>query len=123
MHTFIDENLSNSYVRHEGRVRKENYNGKEELKNYIGIIHTAYSDWKVEAKEMHVVGNKVYSIWHASGTNDGKWLELNPTGKSISLDGFLITEIENGKIVEEWSYWNEGKLWVQLGFQVSPPSN
>jgi predicted ester cyclase len=47
--------------------------------------------------------------------------ELPATGKKIHMSGIYIYLIANGKIAEEWTYFNLLSYYQQLGFTLTPP--
>ncbi len=72
---------------------------------YLSVVHwlrSGFSDvqWKLE--EMLEEGNKIAVRWTCSGTHDGHFMGLNPTGKhfSITVMNFYYFD-ENGKIIND----------------------
>ncbi|MGO9276060.1 MAG: ester cyclase [Streptosporangiaceae bacterium] len=45
-----------------------------------------------------------------------------PTGKSVYVDGQLLSHIVDGKFVEEWVHWDTLGLLRQIGAVPPPPS-
>jgi hypothetical protein len=43
------------------------------------------------------------------------------TGKKIHMSGIYVYLMDNGKITEEWTYFNLLSYYQQLGFTLSPP--
>jgi predicted ester cyclase len=39
---------------------------------------------------------------------------------SVRVSGVMLTEVRDGKIVGEWSYWDQLSLLVQLGITEQP---
>ena len=56
-----------------------------------------------------------------TGTNTGPREGQPATGKKIRLSGVTISRIVNGKIAEEWLYYNAAAFLTQLGFTITPP--
>ena len=42
------------------------------------------------------------------------------TSKKMSFNGVSIAKIENGKIIEEWVYYNQLPIYKQLGYKLVP---
>src|SRR5829696_10133484 len=43
-----------------------------------------------------------------------------PTQRSVRVSGTLLIEVRDGKIVREWSYWDQLSLLAQLGITEQP---
>ena len=37
-----------------------------------------------------------------TGTHDGEWMGIDPTGAKITSTGMALSRFDNGKIAEEW---------------------
>ena len=53
--------------------------------------------------------------WTATGTHQGQFMSVAPTGKRFTITGITIDRIVNGQIVEEWQEWDALGLMQQLG--------
>lgn len=75
--------------------------------------------------DLHVKGDKIVSIFTMWGTITGPIHnplgDLPPTGKTFRLSGVAIDRIVNGKIAEEWLYFNVLDILQPIGFTLSPP--
>jgi len=96
--------------------------GLDVLKEYYAGNHKAIPDLHMSLNEMIVKGDKIIWIWRITGTNTGSFGELPPTNKAVDFSGVAIDRVVNGKIVEEWIYFNPMVLFNQLGFNLVPPS-
>lgn len=93
--------------------------GPEEIKKFVKWVYTSYSDFAVTLDEPLKLKDRVVFTFKATGTNDGPLGEnMPPTGKKMSFSGVSISIIENGKIAEEWVYYNQLPLYKQLGYKV-----
>ncbi|MDH5715337.1 MAG: ester cyclase, partial [Candidatus Aminicenantes bacterium] len=95
--------------------------GLEALKNYYAGNHKAFPDLHATIDEMIVKGDKMVVLWTITGTNTGPLGELLPTGKKVRFSGVAIDRVVNGKVVEEWVFWNVLDILQQLGFTLTPP--
>ena len=50
-----------------------------------------------------------------TGTHDGEFMGVAPTGKKIEINGIQIGRFENGKIVERWGSSDELGIMQQIG--------
>jgi predicted ester cyclase len=55
-----------------------------------------------------------------TGTHQGQFHGIPPTGKKIEVRGMQIGRFDNGQLVERWGASDELGILNQLGAQVSP---
>jgi steroid delta-isomerase-like uncharacterized protein len=93
--------------------------GPEGVKEFVKWVYTAYPDFKVSFDKRFELKDRTVALWSATGTNDGPLDEKMPaTGKKVSFSGLAMSEIENGKITEEWVYYNQLPLYSQMGYEL-----
>jgi len=99
--------------------------GLEALKNQYRGTHTAVPDVKFSLDDMYVKGDKIAWVFTMSGTITGPFRtplgDLPPTGKTFRLSGVAIDRIVEGKIAEEWVYYNVLDILQPMGFALTPP--
>lgn len=99
--------------------------GLAALKNQYRNTHAAVPDLRVSMDDMYLKGDKIVWIFTMSGTITGPFRtplgELPPTGKSFRLSGVAVDRIVQGRIVEEWVYFNVLDILRPLGFTLAPP--
>jgi predicted ester cyclase len=76
-------------------------------------------DFHVTIEDMVTEGDKVASRWTASGTHQGEFLGIRPTGNHATWTGITIYRIADGKIVEAW--WSKDVLALLQQLVVIPP--
>jgi len=84
----------------------------------IGIVknwRTAFPDFHFTIEDMIVEGNKVVLRIPFTGTHQGKFWGLEPTGKAINVTEMLILRLEGDKIAEMWEDYDEYGMRIQLG--------
>jgi steroid delta-isomerase-like uncharacterized protein len=74
-------------------------------KGYLSIVHwmrTGFSDVQWKAEEMIAQDNKVAVRWTLTGTHDGEFMGVKPTGKKVkvTLMNFYYFN-EDGKVVND----------------------
>jgi predicted ester cyclase len=52
--------------------------------------------------------------WAAEGTHRGELLGIAATGLHIAIRGMTWLRLSNGRIVEGWDSWNQGRLMSEL---------
>lgn len=99
--------------------------GLEALKSQYRGTHAAVPDVKFSMGDMYVKGDKVAWIFTMSGTMTGPFStpfgDLSPTGKAFRFSGVAIDRVADGKIVEEWLYFNPLEILLPMGFALTPP--
>ncbi len=83
-------------------------------------IFTAFPDFKFTVEDLLAEGDKVTVRYYATGTHQGSFMGIAPTGKKIVLKGISIYKIANGKLVESWGTYDRMSLMQQLG--AIPPA-
>jgi predicted ester cyclase len=84
----------------------------------LGIVRnwrTAFPDFHFTLEDMIVDGNKVALRIPFTGTHQGRFLGLDPTGKKINVTEILILRLEGDKIAEMWEDYDEYGMRIQLG--------
>jgi steroid delta-isomerase-like uncharacterized protein len=95
--------------------------GLDSLKSYYEGSHTGMPDFKCAFDEVLVSGDYLISRWTITGTHTDTLRGLPPTGKAVRFSGLAIDRVIDGKMVEEWVYFNVLDLLQQLGFSLVPP--
>jgi steroid delta-isomerase-like uncharacterized protein len=113
----VDTLYAEGCVRHNADMGDAN--GPEGVKEFVKWVYTAYSDFKVTFDSRFELKDRIIAHWTATGTNDGPLSENIPaTGKKVSFTGLAMSVIENGKITEEWAYYNQLFVYDQMGYEL-----
>ena len=120
----LDQILANDVVVHDSGY-PEDIVGLDALKEYYSNNHKAFPDMHFSFSGTIAKGDRVVVFWTMSGTNTGPLHtplgEIPATGRNVQFSGIAVDRLEDGKIVEEWAFWNVLDLMQQLGFMISPP--
>jgi steroid delta-isomerase-like uncharacterized protein len=116
-----DEMIAADFVNHGGPAGE--LHGPEEFKQaYVGFA-AAFSDFGTTIDLMVAEGDYVVAYGVATGTHDGPFLGLPPTGKQLRWTGMAIYQFDaDGKIVGRWQEIDGLGLFGQLGLIPPPPS-
>jgi predicted ester cyclase len=105
--------------------RPESIVGLEALKSQCRATHTAIPDVKFSLDDLYVKGDKIAWVFTMSGTVTGPFRtplgDLPPTGKTFRFSGVAIDRIVEGKIGEEWVFYNVLDILQPMGFTLTPP--
>jgi len=120
----INEIHAAGYVRHYVDIY-EDIVGIDAYKKWVTDTRTMYPDFTVTMEETIFTNDKVIVKATVTGTNTGPLMtpmgELPPTGKKIQFRVADIIQVVDGKITEEWIYYNQAPVLQQLGFTLVPP--
>jgi steroid delta-isomerase-like uncharacterized protein len=114
----IDDIISEEYVWHgpDGQEVK----GPEGFKQLATISLTGFSDGRFTIDAMVAEGDIVAVRYTRTGTHDGEYHGIPPTGKQINIPVAYFYRIADGKIIEARGYSDSLMLLQQLG--VGPSS-
>jgi len=113
----VDALYAEGCVRHNADVGDSE--GPEGVKEFVKWVYTAYPDFKVTFDKPFEFKDRIVTQWTATGTNDGPLNENMPaTGKKVTFSGIGMSIIDNGKITEEWVYYNQLPIYGQMGYEL-----
>ena len=92
----------------------------EAVSQYYAALLAAFPDAQ-RTVEQQVTDDvqTVVTRWTATGTQQGEFMGIAPTGKQVTMTGISIHRIAGGRIVEEWQEWDSLGLMQQLGVASS----
>ncbi|WP_306052509.1 ester cyclase [Natronococcus wangiae] len=115
----IDEIIADDYVEHNSAA-PEPLRGPDEVKEYVSMLQTGFPDIHCGVEDLIAEGDMVVRRDRATGTHEGEFMGIEPTGKEAVVEGNHIHRIEDGQIVESWAQNDVMGLMQQLGL-VEPP--
>lgn len=116
--TITDEIVAPHYAFYvAGRPAPMDREGHERL---VATFLGAFPDLRRNTEEMVGEVDKVVERWTVTGTHQGEFQGLAPTGRSISYAGITIWRIDGGKIVENRTIQDFMGLMQQLGAERIP---
>ena len=118
--SLFEELLSPEIVRHTVDIY-EDIIGIEAFKEHVTLQRTTFSGFNVTLDELIIKGDNMVGRWTLTGTNTGPFGELPPTGKKVKFSGVEVSHVVDGKMVEQWVYYNQAAIFTQLGFTITPP--
>ena len=84
------------------------------------MYNAAFPDLKFTLDDVIVEGDKIATRWTARGTHTGPLLNIPPTGRSVTIPGSNQFRVANGKVVEQWVFFDSGNMLQQLGVLPAP---
>lgn len=110
----IDEYVAADCVSH-SPVLPEPGHGPEEYREFTSMLLSAFPDYEDTTEDLVAEDDKVVVRMTMTGTHEGEFLDLEPTGTTVGVEGMIIYRIEDGKIVEGWYQADMFGLMQQLG--------
>jgi steroid delta-isomerase-like uncharacterized protein len=107
-----DELVGPAYVNHGVPVPAQ---GPEALRMAIGMFRAAFPDIKVTLENVVAEGERVATHGYFTGTHQGDFNGIPPTGKAIKVAYIDLWRLENGKAAENWVQMDMVGLMQQLG--------
>ena len=90
--------------------------GYEEARQFVSTFFDAFPDINITVEDAIAEGDQAVTRYTIRGTHRGETEEFGPpTGRQMELEGITIHRIEDGKIVEEWSRYDNLSAMQQLG--------
>jgi len=105
--------VSEDFVNHVGPPG--NPSGRESVEHGYQMFTAGFPDWHTVIEDVIAEDDKVVFRGMASGTHQGEFMGMAPTGRRVELPGVHIMRIAGGKIVEHWAFSDSGSLMRQLG--------
>jgi len=88
---------------------------RDGLKQFMGVYLRAFPDADITIEDQLVEGDRVVTRWTGRGTQTGEFMEMPPSGKKVAVPGVQIDRFSGGKIVEEWTLFDQLGMLQQLG--------
>ncbi|NBE92950.1 ester cyclase [Nonomuraea sp. KC401] len=76
--------------------------GTQALKEVWTVLLSAFPDIHVEVEDVIAEGDRLVSRHTVTGTHQGEFRGLPPTGRSVAYNEIFVYRFANGRIVELW---------------------
>lgn len=94
--------------------------GREAPKVLFTMLHNAFPDFKATIEHLIAEEDKVILHMKWTGTHQGEFMGVAPTGKSISINVIDIIAIDDGRFTEHWGVMDRMTMMQQLGVIPAP---
>lgn len=129
---FIDEVINQGNLDAADEIVAENFveldplpgqrQGREGLKEVIGMMRAAFPDIHWVADETIASGDKVVTRFTWTGTHRAPFLGIPATGKRVSVKGVVIDRLSGGKMADSRILMDSLGMMQQLGV-IPPPGS
>ena len=92
--------------------------GTQALKQVWPVLLRAFPDLHVTVEDLIEEGDKVVSRNTVTGTHQGEYMGLPPTGRSVTYNEIFIFRFVNGRIAEIWGVVDVFSQMKQLGISA-----
>lgn len=114
------EILADDFVDRSGPVE---HGAKEAGIGWFSYMWQAFPDFSVTIKLQIAEGDLVATLKTFSGTHEGEFMGIPPTGKHVAFDVFDMLRVRDGQLVEHWMVQDVAGLMKQLAATQPPPTN
>lgn len=90
-------------------------NGEQAVRAFLGQMFQGFPDFHLELGKLHHADEAVFVEVTLSGTHQGEWAGLPPTGRSIAVRVGCLFEFEAQHLVVERVYVDMATILRQLG--------
>jgi predicted ester cyclase len=112
----VDEVLDPDFVCYDPNSEAGEVRGADTMKQEIEWFRNAVPDLSYTVTDQVAEGDKVVTRYMASGTHQGEFFGVTPTGNKIEMSGIQVDRFdENGKLVEEWAQYDLLGAMRQMG--------
>ena len=112
----VEEILDPDFVCYDPNSEAGEVRGADTIKQEIEYFRNAVPDLTYTVEDQVSEGDKVVSRYTATGTHQGEFFGVAPTGNRIEMSGIQIDRFgESGKMVEEWPEYDLLGAMKQMG--------
>jgi predicted ester cyclase len=99
---------------HVHRVGDDELRGPDEIKGAVVGLRTAFPDLRFEIDDLVSDGDRVVLRWTATGTHEGRFADVAPTGRRVAWIGCDWFRLRSGQLIEAFVVADGGALYEQL---------
>ena len=89
--------------------------GPEGYRMFFSGLRNAFPDLSVAPETLVADDESIAFAYTITGTQNGPFMGIAPTGKKIKIRGMQISKFKDGKMVERWGSSDELGMLQQLG--------
>ena len=89
--------------------------GREAPKALFSMLFNGFPDFHATIEHLIAEGDTVVLHMTWTGTQQGEFMGIPPTGRRISVNVIDIIRIANGKLAEHWGIMDNATMMQQLG--------
>lgn len=115
----VEDFVADDYVGHDP-FSPEEIRGPDGVREFVQLYHAAFPDTHLEIDQVITTDDFVVARWTGSGTHEGDFLGIEPTGNPVTVTGIEINRVKDGAFVEGWDNYDAFGMFQQLGVVELP---
>jgi steroid delta-isomerase-like uncharacterized protein len=115
----IDELVADDFAEHEEfpGISQD----KEGVRQFFTMFRTGFPDMRMDAHDVLIDGDLVCIRSTMSGTQQGEFMGMPPTGKRFEVSAIDMVRVRDGKVTDHWGVMDAMKMMQQLGVIPEQP--
>lgn len=113
----VETYIAEDYVEADPSVH-DRIEGPEAYRANVAAFREAFPDLEVTIEDSVVEGEKIAMRQRWTGTHEGEFVGLEPTGREVDATSFLICRVVDDRIVETWVETDMLDVLGQLGVDL-----
>ncbi|MFN4255822.1 MAG: ester cyclase [Saprospiraceae bacterium] len=81
----------------------------------IDYVLRAFPNLEMELLEWGTEGDRVFCFWVARGNQNGRLMNIPPTGKHVQFMGSTMMALRDGRIIRSRRIWDVAAMLRQIG--------
>jgi steroid delta-isomerase-like uncharacterized protein len=117
----MDEIFAPDIVNHERVGGLPSPQGLEGIREFFKGMISGFPDFKAAIQDQIAEGDKVVTLKTVSGTHQGEFMGIPPSGKRFEIPVVDIFRVVGGKCTDHWGVVDEMGMMQQLGLIPTSP--
>ena len=109
-----DEIIAADHVNHDPTL-PDIPSGPEGQKQVVNLYRGAFTNAHISVEDQLAEGDRVVTRWTGSGTHQGEFMGVAPSGNQVTVTGISINRVSGGKIAESWTNYDALGMMQQIG--------
>ena len=116
----IERYIADDFVEHEEMPPGMEGSGKEAGRQLFAMMHAAFPDFRIEVLDLVEEGDKVAAMVEFTGTHEGEFMGIPPSGNKMRMKVFDLLQFRDGKAIAHWGLTDTAAMMAQLGAPPAP---
>ena len=95
--------------------------GRAEIERTYRDLFRAFADWTYEGQDLIIDGNRAAQTFAVTATHTSELFGVEATNRRFRIQGVLIFELRDGKVISERRLYDFTSLLVQVGVLKARP--
>jgi steroid delta-isomerase-like uncharacterized protein len=113
--TVVPTLVTPGFVRHDLASAFMEVRGREEVDDFMQVVLSALPDIQVTIEDIFATEERGAMRLTVSGTHQGEFQGIAPTGKKVTFSSFNLYRFEEGKLAEFWQLIDVANFLRQIG--------